>query len=83
MSPMVGGFFWSSAILTSEFALFLHPEYCRCCGPGSSFLSHAKRTHEVFPDVFRVNPKKAGYTHYSKIANASIPDVENTWCICT
>lgn len=42
-------------------------------GPGSSFLSNAKRTFEVFPQLFIVNDKKR-YADYKDIANARLPD---------
>ena len=41
-------------------------------GPGSSWLSHAKRTEEVFPDVFVVDHKKLPYDAYKRIANAKL-----------
>lgn len=41
-------------------------------GPGSSFLSDAKRTHEVFSDFFRVDPKN--FDAVRRIAVAAIPD---------
>lgn len=42
-------------------------------GPGSSFLSDAKRTLDTFPELFRVNTKK-NYDTYRQIAVASLPD---------
>ena len=41
-------------------------------GPGSSFLSHAKRTHEVFPDFLVSKPKN--FQTVRQIAVAAIPD---------
>ena len=42
-------------------------------GPGSSFLSHAKRTFEVFPELFGAGTKKQ-YAQYCEIAVARLPD---------
>jgi hypothetical protein len=46
-------------------------------GPGSSWLSHAKTTHEVFPEVFVVNHKKIAYDSYRRIANSRVDDKES------
>jgi hypothetical protein len=44
-------------------------------GPGGSWLSHAKRTYEVFEDVFSVaGNKKLPFDAYRHIANAAIPE---------
>jgi hypothetical protein len=43
-------------------------------GPGSSWLSNAKRTEDVFPEVFMVNHKTLAYDDYRRIANCSLPD---------
>lgn len=42
-------------------------------GPGRSFYSNAKRTWETFPEVFSVDTKKMGYTHYRVIAVSTLP----------
>jgi hypothetical protein len=43
-------------------------------GPGGSWLSNAKRTHEVFEEVFRTGPKKLPYDFYRRIATCSVPE---------
>jgi hypothetical protein len=43
-------------------------------GPRSSWLSHAKTTRGVFPDVFALQSKKLPYWHYMVIAVSSHPD---------
>jgi hypothetical protein len=45
-------------------------------GYGSDWLSHAKKTCDIFPDIFVVNNKnlKLPYHHYREIANSGVPD---------
>jgi hypothetical protein len=43
-------------------------------GPGGSWLSHARRTHKVFNDVFAFESKILPYNSYMQIANCSLLD---------
>jgi hypothetical protein len=43
-------------------------------GPGGSWLSNAKRTYTVFPEVFNVNIKNLPYDSYRQIAVCSLPE---------
>jgi hypothetical protein len=41
--------------------------------PRPSFLSHARKVADTWPDIFGVNPKDVPYDHYRRIATSSLP----------